>query len=92
MVNNLLHGFEVSIETRGYTSSGIYLPLALLELQLTLDIDRMTTTIMLTRLYTRMHINHREVREMMKQFGQDEGRIIPTDIVCALLFLNSSSY
>jgi len=78
MVNNLLHGFEVNIssESNSYTTSGIYLPLAILELQLALDIDRMTTQVMLTRLYVRMHINYREVSEMLRDFDEDEGRIV----------------
>ena len=41
-----------------------------------LDIDRMTTQVMLTRLYVRMHINYREVSEMLRDFDEDEGRIV----------------
>ena len=52
------------------------MPLAILELQLALDIDRMTTQVMLTRLYVRMHINYREVSEMLRDFDEDEGRIV----------------
>ena len=63
-------------EANNYTTSGIYLPLAILELQLALDIDRMTTQVMLTRLYVRMHINYREVSEMLRDFDEDEGRVV----------------
>jgi len=78
MVNNLLHGFELNTnsESNSYTSSGIYMPLALLELQLALDIDRMTTKVMLTRLYVRMHINYREVGEMLRDLEEREGRVL----------------
>ena len=31
---------------------------------------------MLTRLYVRMHINYREVSEMLRDFDEDEGRIV----------------
>ena len=41
-----------------------------------MDIDRMTTQVMLTRLYVRMHINYREVSEMLRDFDEDEGRIV----------------
>ena len=76
---SVMHGFEVNAASRGHTSGGIYLPLALLELQLALQIDRVTTTIMLTRLYVRMHINYREVCEMMKEFDEagEGGRMMP---------------
>ena len=69
MVNNLLHGFELNTnsESNSYTSSGIYMPLALLELQLALDIDRMTTKVMLTRLYVRMHINYRYLNILVEE-------------------------
>jgi len=78
MVNNLMHGFEVNSnsESNNYTTSGIYLPMALFELQLALDIDRMTTKVMLTRLYVRMHINYREVGEMLRDMEDGEGRVL----------------